>query len=258
LNERAGARIRIALETPDWAIESSLPAPAGPAPIEAWLPFLQALGEETARLAGQRAERAGKRVSCRRGCAACCRQLVAISLVEARALARLVTETPEPRQSEIRACFARAAQRLTEISAPGRDVSGQPETEELPLIETDQQRLSASWFALRIACPFLQDEACSIHASRPLVCREYQVTSPPEACARLFQAPVERIETSVSLGPSLARAAARIAGVPVTMIPLVMALQWSDKIEAALSGERDAFQMLEILLGEIGDWRIER
>jgi hypothetical protein len=36
-----------------------------------------------------------------------------------------------------------------------------------------------------VACPFLEDEACSIHADRPLSCREYLVTSPPELCAAL-------------------------------------------------------------------------
>jgi Fe-S-cluster containining protein len=258
VSDESGARIRIALETPDWRIESSLPVPVEPAPIETWLPFLHALSDEAARLAEQAAGRAGKRVSCRKGCAACCRQLVAISLVEARALARLVAEMPEPRQSEIRARFAQAAQRLAEISTPAGAAPADPNRKELPLIETDQQRLGAAWFALRIACPFLDDEACGIHPSRPLVCREYLVTSPPEACSRLFEIPVERIEASVSLGPSLARATARIAAVPVAMIPLVMALQWSDNIEAALSGEGEAVQMLEILLSEIGDWRIER
>ena len=32
-------------------------------------------------------------------------------------------------------------------------------------------------------CPFLEEESCSIHPDRPLVCREYLVTSPAELCA---------------------------------------------------------------------------
>jgi Fe-S-cluster containining protein len=252
------ARICVDLRTPDWAVQSSLSVPSEPAPIEAWLPFLQALANKAAEVAGEAAGRAGKRVSCKKGCGACCRQLVVISLVEARALARLVADMPEPRQSEIRARFAQAAHRFAEISAPERDISGDPNSDEFPLVESDRQRLGAAWFRLRIACPFLDDESCGIHQSRPLVCREYQVTSPSEACARLYRVPVERIETSAPLGQALARAAAEIAGVPVTMIPLAMALQWSAEIDAALSGRHDALRMLEILLGEIGDWRIER
>jgi Fe-S-cluster containining protein len=252
------ARVRVDLRTADWAIEASLSVPTEPAPIDAWLPFLQALANKAAEAAEEAAARAGKRVSCKKGCGACCRQLIAVSLVEARALARLVAETPEPRQSEIRARFEQAARRLVELGARGRDVPGDLDSDEFRLIETDQQRLGAAWFRLQVACPFLESESCGIHPSRPLVCREYQVTSPSEACSRLYKVPVERIETSTRLGQSLARATAEIAGVEVAMIPLVMALRWSEQIEAALSGRHDSLRMLEILLGEIGDWRIEK
>jgi len=40
-----------------------------------------------------------------------------------------------------------------------------------------------AYFALRVPCPFLEEESCSIHPDRPLVCREYLVTSPAELCA---------------------------------------------------------------------------
>ena len=40
-----------------------------------------------------------------------------------------------------------------------------------------------AYFALGIPCPFLEEESCSIHPDRPLVCREYLVTSPAELCA---------------------------------------------------------------------------
>lgn len=258
MSEANGAPIRIDLQTSDWAVQASLSVPTQPAPIETWLPFLQALADRAAEVAEEAAGRAGKRVSCKKGCAACCRQLIVISLVEARALAKFVADMPEPRQSEIRARFAQAARRFAEIGALERDISGDQDSVEFPLIETDRQRLGAAWFSRQIACPFLENESCGVYESRPLVCREYQVTSPSEACSRLYRVPVERIETSAPLGQSLARATGKIAGVPVAMIPLVMALQWSGKIDAALSGRHDAVRMLEMLLSEIGDWRIEK
>jgi Fe-S-cluster containining protein len=253
-----GAPIRIDLQTPEWAAQSTLDAPKDPAPIDIWLPFLQRLASASAQSAQEAAERAGKRVSCKKGCGACCRQLVVISLVEARALARLVAEMPEPRQSEIRARFADAVRRLEESGVLEGDILGDQKAAEFPLVETVEQRRSAAWFSLGIACPFLENESCGIHQSRPLVCREYQVTSPSERCSRLFREPVERIEMSVHLGQSLARAIAKITGTSVAMIPLAMALHWSAKIDAALSGRHDAVEMLKVLLGEIGDWRIER
>ncbi len=45
------------------------------------------------------------------------------------------------------------------------------------------RELSVGYFALGMPCPFLEEESCSIHPDRPLVCREYLVTSPPELCA---------------------------------------------------------------------------
>ena len=251
-------KIYIDLQTPDWAVQSSLSVPTEPVPIETWLPFLHALANQAAKCAQEAVERAGKRVSCEKGCGACCRQLVAISLVEARALAKLVADMPEPRQSEIRERFSAAARRLAQIGAPEGDISGDQVSAQSPLVESDHQRLGAAWFSLQIACPFLENESCSIYESRPLVCREYQVTSPSEGCSRLYRTPVERIEMSVHLVQSLARATAEIAGVQVATIPIVMALQWSGKIDAALSGRHDAIRMLEILLAEIGDWQIEK
>jgi Fe-S-cluster containining protein len=252
------ALVRIDLQTPDWAVQSALSVEAGPAPIETWLPFLHALASKAALSAEEEAERAGKRVSCKKGCGTCCRQLVGISFVEARALAKLVADMPEPRQTEIRRRFAEALGRVAGSGVLGRDFSIGQAFDESPLIETEQQRLGAAWFGLGIACPFLENESCSIHDSRPLVCREYQVTSPSDVCSRLYREPVERVEMSVHLGQSLARATAKIAAVSVAMIPLVMALQLPAEIDAALSHRHDVIGMLEILLGEIGDWRVEQ
>src|SRR5436190_10743894 len=54
----------------------------------------------------------GRHVSCKMGCGACCRQLVPITEVEARQIARLVAEMPDARRGEIRARFAAARERL--------------------------------------------------------------------------------------------------------------------------------------------------
>jgi hypothetical protein len=52
------------------------------------------------------------------------------------------------------------------------------------LAETASAReLALEYFYQRIPCPFLENESCSIHPIRPLVCREYLVSSPSEHCA---------------------------------------------------------------------------
>jgi len=249
------SEIRVHLQTPGWAIASTLTVPAEPAPLEAWLPFLKALASQVSRSAAEAAEQSGAPVSCAMGCGACCRQLVGISLVEARALAELVAAMPEPRRGKVRARFGAAQSRLAESGVLEADYAGP--SPEFPLAETEQQRLAAGWFSLRIACPFLENESCGIYEDRPLVCREHQVTSPAAACSRLFREPVERIELPVRLGAALARAAEKIDGVSTAMIPLVMSLDLPGEVDDALRREHDPRRMLETLLGEIGDWRIE-
>jgi len=249
------ADIRVQLETPGWAIAVGLTVPGEPASLELWLPLLQTLASQVSRRANDAAADAGRPVSCAKGCGACCRQLVAISLVEARALAQLVEATPQPRRDEIRRRFAAAQTRLSESGVLTGDYTHP--APEFPLAETPQQRLAAAWFSQQIACPFLEDESCSIYEDRPLLCREYQVTSPAAACSRLFREPVERIELPQRLGAALARAATQIAGVSTATIPLLHALDLPADVDAALAQPHDPRQMLEVLLGEIGDWRIE-
>jgi Fe-S-cluster containining protein len=249
------ADIRVHLQTPAWAIAAPLTVPGEPATLGAWLPFLQSLASRLSQSAHDAAVAAGRPVSCAKGCGSCCRQLVGISLVEARALAQLVAAMPQPRQDEIRRRFAAALARLNDSGVLSRDYAD-PDLE-FPLAKLPQQRLAAAWFSLQIACPFLEDESCGIYQERPLICREHQVTSPAAACSRLFREPVDRIEQPVRLGAALARAAAQVAGVSTSMIPLLLSLDLRGEVDAALAQPHDPREMLETLLGEIGEWRIE-
>ena len=83
---------------------------------------------------------------------------------------------PEPRRTEVRARFADA---VAKIEAAGL----LPEARAFDSLPDEQYlALHPRYFALQIACPFLEDESCSIYSQRPLVCREYLVTSPAEYC----------------------------------------------------------------------------
>lgn len=151
------------------------------------MPVLRGLASQMADIGSARAEQGGKTISCRKGCGACCRQPVPISESEALALARLVSELPEPRQSEVRARFSAALERVVSSALFGK--LRQP----AEMSDADLALLSRSYFQLGVACPFLDDESCSIHAERPLACREFLVTSAPEHCAAPSDETVERV-----------------------------------------------------------------
>ena len=162
---------RIVLVVGGERLPLDLSVPAGPVTVEALLPILRGLSSLFSDRATARAEAAGRPISCRAGCGACCRQLVALAPSEARAIARLVDAMPEPRRTVIRQRFDAALQRLGDL------------IDRMPT-GTDEERteLSFEYFKLGIACPFLEDESCSIHPDRPMACREYLVSSPAENC----------------------------------------------------------------------------
>ena len=100
-----------------------------------------------------------------------------LALPEARRIRDLVEGLPEPRRTRVKERFAAARARLADAgllaSLEGPQTVGPRET----------LQHGEAYFALGVACPFLEDESCSIYEERPLICREYVVVSPPERCA---------------------------------------------------------------------------
>jgi len=219
-------RIRLPLAVPGAPTEP-IDWPAGPASLLDLLPSVYAVSNATSKAAVAEAVADGKAISCKPGCSACCRQLVAVSHVEAVAVADLVAAMPTERQVAVRNRFAQAATRLERAGllnpkeAPGR--------RSLILDDRDSAvfDVSRKYFDLGIPCPLLENESCSIYPNWPTVCREYHVTTPAENCSNVFEAPIDRIQPSVRMGPVLMALGHSAAGLPFGQLPLVLALEWS-------------------------------
>jgi Fe-S-cluster containining protein len=188
----------------DLQIAHPLTVPNAPGPATAVLPALQGLVNAVVGAA-----ESGKDISCRKGCGACCRQLVPISRTEGEALLALVEAMPKERRKAVRTRFAAA-----EAAIAGAGLAE-------PGGRSDRE-ISVAYFALGVACPFLEDESCSIHPDRPLVCREYLVTSPAELCA----GPQQEGVTPVPV-PKLSLAARRLQDESETWFPLALLMAWS-------------------------------
>jgi Fe-S-cluster containining protein len=203
----AGRRFAVTFDVPTAAVGD-----------EAVLPLARTIADTVVSIASEEATAAGGQVSCRAGCGACCRQLVPVSPVEARALAALVEELPEPRRTAVRARFAEARRRVAEagLLERVRDWTGGPAEKRLELAHT--------YFALGIACPFLEDESCSIHRDRPLACREYLVTSPAANCARPSAESIRMVPVPARISHVLHRLRVAEFGLRV---PLVLAPEFA-------------------------------
>jgi Fe-S-cluster containining protein len=162
--------------------------PAGQTNLTQILPVLQSLDDSFISGVTSQLSEDGRTVSCKAGCGACCRQMVPLSIFEAEALSAWIQTLPESRQQELARRFHEALLKLAGTGLIDRMVN------EDWLAETESARkLALDYLYQRVPCPFLEDESCSIHPIRPLICREYLVTSPPEHCidpATLKTAPV--------------------------------------------------------------------
>lgn len=155
------------------------------------------------------AAEAGQAISCRKGCGACCRQLVPVSRSEGERLLGVIEGLPAERRAHLAERFAAAE---AAIVAGGLAERG----------DRADRDLSAAYFALGVPCPFLEEESCSIHPERPLVCREYLVTSPAELCA----GPRQEGVTPVAV-PKVSPAARGLQEDGDDWFPLALLMRWA-------------------------------
>ncbi|HEX3727817.1 MAG TPA: YkgJ family cysteine cluster protein, partial [Pirellulales bacterium] len=170
--QSATATVEVELKIRDSRLRAKMSVPAGPIRLAELLPIVYRIADVVVDSAVDDVQGQGRQISCKKGCGACCRQLVPIAEVEARQIRDLVDGLPEPRRTEVRARFAVARQRLVDSGL------WQQLVDRVAWSDDVFQEIGLQYFHQGIACPFLEDESCSIHADRPSSCREYLVTSP--------------------------------------------------------------------------------
>jgi Fe-S-cluster containining protein len=204
-------------------LQARVSIPLAPIPTNGLLPVARVLTEAAVNAAADDALARGEHISCKKGCGACCRQLVPITPTEARQIRDLVEALPEPRRSEVRARFAAARDTLQRAGLLEMLLA----PEQWPVDRSEE--LGLKYFFLGIACPFLEEESCSIHPERPLACREYLVTSPAEDCARPSRDKVRCLKLPFKVSGALASVGE--ASPPERLrpwVPLIIAPQWSE------------------------------
>src|SRR5262245_45971041 len=94
------------LKVGSYELQAALTVPAAPTKPQAVLPALHALVDAVVNAAERELDGTGRSVSCKLGCAACCRQAVTMSAMEAYHIRDLVAAMPDPRRDVIRQRFA--------------------------------------------------------------------------------------------------------------------------------------------------------
>jgi Fe-S-cluster containining protein len=218
-------RFDVALNTPAGRLNTVLDVPTGFVPITSIIPLTRRLGEEMLKLEEHQSREAGQTISCRMGCAACCRMLVPLSPPEAFALSAYVEQLPQDRQAALMQRMAASKAALASQGLLDRLSAVADATTPIP--DEDLEPLNRAYYALRHPCPFLENEICSIYEARPAACRELLVTSPAELCDNLVENPVQPVPVSVRIGTVLGLLWASLTNSSARLIPLPLALDWA-------------------------------
>ena len=153
---------------------------------------------------------------------------------------------PEERQTALRERFRQAAALLEEagIAQTARELK--------QITASGRESLNAiglEYFALGIACPFLEDERCIIHPIRPMRCREYLVVSPAEHCSHPEGKEIAGVRPPILLSQFLGRWNENGDRQPAELILLTMLEEWLASHPAEKdSARRTAPEMLKEFL----------
>ena len=220
------------------------PPPPPQARLDELLPTMQAIDHAAIDHAVRTTEAAGSKVSCTKGCSACCRaQPVPVTPPEAYALLLLLEALPETRRAVIEARFEERVARLHD--------TGLSETflRPSPRLSADAVRANTlAYFQLGLACPFLEDDACSIYPQRPFACRQHLVTSSPALCADPFTHRADVVPMPLHAATALLAVTEHALATPQRTIPLVLALRYARRHRDVLARRFDAQPLFQLWL----------
>jgi Fe-S-cluster containining protein len=215
---------------PRKVIQAALPLPDAPwniavsvadrmASLAEIVPFAHWLADGALRSVIRTAERAGKTLSCRKSCAACCNYLVPVSVPEAFFLRRQIASLPEGPREKIQVSMAETSRRIVDNPLPSAVLEAS--------IAARLESIGQWYTSQHEACPLLSGQTCFFYASRPLACREHMVVSPPDQCLSTGAGEPEILPLPFSVTEALGRLAGEVEGTKVEAILLPLVLAWT-------------------------------
>jgi Fe-S-cluster containining protein len=203
----------INIDTPDGTVgPAAISICDEPTRLSDLVPPIHALTEGVVGLAVKRAEREGRIRSCRAGCGVCCCQLVPLAPAEVFYLAERILSLPIAERTPVLRRFQSNEDTLSQIGLI-HAISSLGDT-------NDNNNVAQEYFRLGLTCPFLVESSCSIHEWRPIACREYNVTSPPELCADPFTNTITAIHVHRRASAGLSKLCTQVAGLPLGLVPM--------------------------------------
>ena len=166
----------------------------------------------------------GSEIPCRRRCAACCSYLVPVSVPEAFWLLKEIFTGPNPQRRRMMWACLLASRRILKHQPPELFISQKPQSLQGPA----EAYLISNWYKnLKLQCPFLDNQICTIYQARPLACKEHMVTGSARACKGEYEK-AQVIEIPVPMTDVLAHLAAEIEETKPETVIMPLLLAWCD------------------------------
>ncbi len=238
------SRFTFELGTPEGTLRANLAIPKEPMRLSDLARLVMPLDEQIVSLGIKKHLPTVGAVSCKKGCDACCYQIVPVSAPEAFMIHDLVAAMPEARQEAVLTRVIAAEEALLAFGLDETSFATMANDNEL-------RKVLIAWHRQGVACPFLEDGACSAYGSRPSGCREYLVTSPAENCSKLGEVVIRRLPLSIRMSLALSRVAARLLGGEPAILPLTLAINWAEAHEEEGLRRFDGYMLVNMLLEEL-------
>jgi Fe-S-cluster containining protein len=148
-------------------------------------------------------------VPCRRGCWACCKYLVPLSIPEAVRLTEEILELPSAKRMEVLKSLISAT--TTIMSSDCSE-------------DTSPSSISQWYSQLGLSCPLIEDGICTMYHLRPLACREHLMTGSP--CDSRQDGRITAVDMPTSATRALAIVAAEMEGTEEEAVMLPLASAW--------------------------------
>lgn len=166
-------------------------------------------------------------IPCCKGCASCCaRYLVPLSVPEALRLKEEISTAPKAQRESIFMDCLITTRRILSQRPPA--LSMDRKTEPSFIGHVDLNRLSDWYRSLKLPCPFLHRDMCSIYQNRPLACREYFVKGSLDPC-RHQQSIVDVVKIPVQMPNVLAQLASELEGTGTEAVILPLTFFWYEQ-----------------------------
>ncbi|OHB55392.1 MAG: hypothetical protein A2173_05245 [Planctomycetes bacterium RBG_13_44_8b] len=168
----------------------------------------------------------GDQIACHKGCLACCRHLIPLSVPEAfRLKEEIEAQTADRHELMWKTCI-HAAHQILNQKPPAEFMSKTEENSQAGCVDLN---LVSQWYSsLHLDCPFLHSGVCAIYEQRPLVCREHYIIGSEKACREGGDV-AKVLEMPVQMTTALGRLAGELEVTSVEAVLLPLALVWCEE-----------------------------